>query len=672
MTLHGRRPRWFALLALLFVLLALLGCTYYAYAKYARLRTSLALAEAHLEQAQSMVQKDFVVLLGADGLTALKGKLVAAEAELRSAREEAGLMLPILARLGWVPQVGPTLASAEPLLDLALALCRGSIYLLQGLEPLSPLIQQRTVSLLGRQSLTDQVLAALEQGQPYFERAQSELRQATVARQRLAGSSPGHQVGAYLERLDAIMPQLETAAKLAAPASLAAKVALGFHSRQRYLVLAQNSAELRPTGGFIAALWVLEIEEGRISRLDFFDSGAVDDPTKEYPPPPQALFDYMHAGQWLLRDGNWSPDFPTSARVVAQLYKLGHNEDIDGVIALDEAALQLVVAALGPLYLPEFGETVTEETVLSKIMAQFGGDQRPPDGPDEALPRHKRYIAAIFKAMMGQLEKGLSLAQMLRLGNALNRSLAERHLLVYLDHPSAQALLQEARWDGTILPHDGDYLQVVDANVGYSKVNPQIAQSINYQVSLSSDGEVQGKVTVSYHNRSTSQAAQCYQSLERLSDYQARMEGCYWDYLRIFVPQGAQLVRATYEPLPSGSLLRWAARRGELGNDPTVGPPEKGRESFGNFFVVPPGGRKEITFEYRLPKAAEGEHTLRYSLLVQKQSGTAAIPLRVRVVLPPGIQVLAVRPQPAKIGAQEVEFEADLSVDRLFEVELRM
>ncbi|MCB0107011.1 MAG: DUF4012 domain-containing protein, partial [Caldilineaceae bacterium] len=46
----------------------------------------------------------------------------------------------------------------------------------------------------------------------------------------------------------------------------------GVHGPRTYLLVVQNSDELRATGGFISALGVITLEQGRLANLEFVDS----------------------------------------------------------------------------------------------------------------------------------------------------------------------------------------------------------------------------------------------------------------------------------------------------------------------------------------------------------------------------------------------------------------
>ena len=90
---------------------------------------------------------------------------------------------------------------------------------------------------------------------------------------------------------------------------------LGQGGSKRYLVLAQDPAELRPTGGYIGTVSIVEFRDGDMTSHDFQDVFDLDlQPGLAYVAPPQALRDHLLGDvPWLLADANWSPDFPTSA-----------------------------------------------------------------------------------------------------------------------------------------------------------------------------------------------------------------------------------------------------------------------------------------------------------------------------------------------------------------------
>ena len=164
----------------------------------------------------------------------------------------------------------------------------------------------------------------------------------------------------------------------------------------------------------------------------------------------------------------------------------------------------------------------------------------------------------------------------------------------------------------------------------------------------------------------------CAQEAVYPPTYEEMMEGCYWNYLRLYVPEGSVLVQGPQLTLPEGSLR---AREDGTSGSPLVtevGQAESGKSVYGVFLVVPPGERREMVFEYQPPSSVlEVENSTTYRLLVQKQPGTVAVPLRVEVRLPPGASVVSTQPEASAVSHGSVVFESDLREDREFEVTFR-
>jgi hypothetical protein len=101
-----------------------------------------------------------------------------------------------------------------------------------------------------------------------------------------------------------------------------------------------------------------------------------------------------------------------------------------------------------------------------------------------------------------------------------------------------------------------------------------------------------------------------------------------------------------------------------------MGPVEKGKVPFGVFFVLGPGEQREVRLAWRLAPGTVEEYKdgWRYQLLVQKQSGTAAIPLQVTVSLPPAARLGATSPEPFSVQGNDVNFDLVLGMDQSIEI----
>jgi hypothetical protein len=399
----------------------------------------------------------------------------------------------------------------------------------------------------------------------------------------------------------------------------------------------------------------------------------VDNLTVPHDIPPDSMLRALWAEMWLFRDANWSPDFPTSAQVAERILERDQGITVDGVIAVDQQVLQSMVAAIEPLDLESSDEPITGANVLRFIRASWAEPEEGltlTEGGEEWSAHRKDFMPDLVEAMISKVQTQPPGLDLPRLAAAIWWGLQERHILIYLHHEEAAQLLATEHWDGAILDTPGDYLQVVDANVGFNKVDPNVQRTITYHVDLTEPDQARAEAVVHYRNRSQRAVDSCVQGIEFLPLYEQRMHGCYWDYVRFFVPEGARLLTEEREPLPPGSLLnRYRfAPRWDAGPDPDVA--EKGKTPFGLFFVLPPGEQREVGLSWQLlsdvVQQVAGES--RYRLLVQKQSGTLATPTRVTVTVPPGSSIVETRPAPSSVQAETVIFDFSLTTDQFIEI----
>ena len=410
-----------------------------------------------------------------------------------------------------------------------------------------------------------------------------------------------------------------------------------------------------------------------MSDVSFSDSWAVDNLQVPHKTPPESMLRALWAEIWLFRDANWSPDFPTSAQVAEEILLRDQGIAVDGVVAVDQRALQLLVGALAPLDMESSAEPVSGSNVLDFIRESWAEPQTGvtlAGGWGDWVTRRKDFMSELADAMLRKVQEQPETVDLAQLVWSLWQGLQERHILVYLHDEESAELLASQRWDGGIVVVAGDYLQVVDANVGFSKVDPNVPREITYQVDLSDPAHSQAEVAVSYRNQSQRDVETCLQEVESLPSYEQRMQGCFWNYVRVYVPEGSRLEASEQEPVPAGSLLdRYRfAPLGDAG--PDVGPVENGKVPYGLFFVLEPGEQREVRLTWKLPPGTVDvdEDQVHYRLLVQKQSGTPAIPMTLTVTEPSGYRILSSSPEPAKVSGDLVSFSLTLVTDQEFDI----
>ncbi|MDQ3250315.1 MAG: DUF4012 domain-containing protein, partial [Chloroflexota bacterium] len=162
-----------------------------------------------------------------------------------------------------------------------------------------------------------------------LEQATTASLAATVASQSLAGPATNVVSSTRSTALaPSLLPLFDSGLRLGP----ALPSLLGLHEPKTYLILVQNNHELRATGGFISALGTLTLDKGRVAALDFTDSYNLYRDDAQYPLPPAPMQRYMGIPLLLLRDANWSPDLPTTAKLIRALYAQDTGVMIDGLV----------------------------------------------------------------------------------------------------------------------------------------------------------------------------------------------------------------------------------------------------------------------------------------------------------------------------------------------------
>ncbi len=542
-----------------------------------------------------------------EALPALRSDLGALESHLSAAERAGRPLLWGASRLGWLPGIGPTVQAAPVLLSMGIESARAGQ---QAMAALAPVIDQ--FGRLEEGELLARVVPALAGASS--ELAAADRRLARVQEMRATLPRPLHpRLAGQLERLDRALPLARTGLQ----AARVGPALLGADGPRTYLILVQNSDELRATGGFISAVGVLELDDGRVTGLKLADSYAVDNWQQPHPAPPRALAEYMGAQLLVLRDSNWSPDFPTSAEVARVLYQQDQGVPTDGAIALDLEAVRLLVAALGPLEVPGLAEPVTAANLMSQLKqaweapATSEGTIREAETSDWWLKR-KDFMGEMVGVALTKLQSGVDL-NFKALASALLAMLEGRHLQIAVDDPAAAALFSERGWDGGFRrSRDEDFLAVVDSNVGFNKANAAVNQEIAYAVApAAAGGRIEASLTLTYTHTSVplSPLEPCDHTPRYGDSYDDLIRRCYRDYLRVYVPSGSELMDA-------GGLANLTSAAGE--GDTT---------GFAGDFELRPGAQHVVTLRYRLPAGLAAEP---YRLSVRKQAGTGSVPLWVK------------------------------------------
>ncbi len=616
---NGRKAkrRWW-LYAVLVLLLILVGLGVGGYFTVTKVKGRVESGVNRLQSTVNQLKGDNLSLSAAT-LEDIKQQLAQTEGDFKQAQQDLGIYGAVLPLLGWLPGIGYDAANLNSFLDMAQQSLQAGQLTLEAARPALTVFEQNSSGVASGKFLAVGEALATPQAQASFGKAADLLAQVESKR---AGIDRGklnlEQTRKALDQLDQQLPTLKDGLQLARELPALLPGILGKDRPVNYLAMIQNADELRPTGGFISSVGLLTFDKGKLSLSKFQDSYAVDNPKIEPGPPPEALTRYMQARYFLLRDANWWADFPTSARQVTTLYQQNQNQVVDGVFAIDSQAVAYIFEALGPLDLTAYGEVLTAQNFEERLRYYY----LPPgvEKSDDWWLKRKEFTGIVLSGLLNRLNNG-GAKDYLRLASWLGRAMQEKHLQIYFNQPDLEAQLTKRSLDGAQLDPQSDYLMTVDTNVGFNKVNFNLDKTLHYQVSSGGNGgTLFASLTITYSNRAGvregTAAGECVKVAKYDSDYLSMTNGCYWNYLRVYVPAGSQLRQSSGFPAESQPVTF----------------SENNKTVFAGQLIVPPGKSLTLTFDYTLPNRLS--NLADYKITVQKQAGTRPIPLIVDFTFP--------------------------------------
>jgi hypothetical protein len=489
------------------------------------------------------------------------------------------------------------------------------------------------------------------------------------------------------------------------------KEVLGLSRDKRYLVVFQNNAELRASGGFLGSYALLDLRDGQIRNLEVPGGGAYDTAAglKVRVAAPEPL--WLVSTLWHFWDANWWPDWPTTAQNLMWFYEKSDGPSVDGVISVTPTVMEDLLEVTGPIDLTaEYGLTVdadnfwekvqavTEQLSLAKINpATVAGLPTSSPAVKTALPlqqnlaanpdnKPKKIIGDLLVKILEILPQKLTPENLVKIMAIFEDNIAGKQILLYFKDPALQAAVSERNWAGAVRETDQDYLLVVNTNIAGQKTDRVIRETIKHWSEVAPDGTITNTVEI----------VRAHQGVKGTALTGVRNV----DWLRVYVPAGSELLSADGWRAPAAeyrqgrpdatvSASPFLAAENAAAPDPASGTKiytENGKTVFANWLMLDPGATATVTLKYRLPfnffAPAKPDSWLKrlndwlnpsagelwpYSLLVQKQPGAGADDFTSRLVLPASWPVFWRHPEDLA-GVSGWEISAPLSRDRYWSI----
>lgn len=282
------------------------------------------------------------------------------------------------------------------------------------------------------------------------------------------------------------------------------KAMLGGEGDRIYLLAAQNSAEIRASGGFPGAMGVIRITDGILKVDDFhkvYDVLASHTPAQAGVTSQES--NLFHGGLSAPRDADYCPDFERVAYIWALGYEAEQKEHLNGVISATPALVQRLLDAMDK-EIKLFDGTVLNGDNAVKILQhdlyfEYFGSQG--YVANRATVSDQLFADAAKKTMTA-ITEDMGMDGVMSILSVAKDSFEDRTLMLWMEDPQEQEILQKMGWNGGLNidpenPQAGIYYNcTVASKMGYFLVREaEIGEGTQ-----NSDGSYTYPITVTFSN----------------------------------------------------------------------------------------------------------------------------------------------------------------------------
>jgi hypothetical protein len=446
---------------------------------------SLSLAYGYLAATEEAIE-DARGALEASDVEGAASAFTRAEAEARSALRQ--LRAPHVRIAAAVPVLGGSIRVVEVIAEGSAEVAGATHGLLvaatglpEGVDSLSP----RDGSL---------PVTAIEEIAPHVSEVASTLQRSITELQDAPSQYVVEPVARERERfLDRANPAAASASRGAALVQHLPSF-LGAEGPRRYLYVASNPAEPRGTGGYFGSYAVIEIDGGSFEIGDWTPAYELPTRPSRDVEPPNASFGRRYdafggAGFW--QNINMTPDFPSAAAAMRNLWEATGGEPVDGVISVDPFALQALLEVAGPVSVG--GRAIDASNVVTYVTNEAYEEL------GEGSERQE-IIGEVAEVALETYLRTAGIGAMTQAIEPLGRSIRGGHLKVYSADPEVQRGFESAGLGGGFPRLRGDVVGIALNDGSATKLDFYGQRTVDYDVTLQRHGRASGRVRFAIRN----------------------------------------------------------------------------------------------------------------------------------------------------------------------------
>ena len=195
-----------------------------------------------------------------------------------------------------------------------------------------------------------------------------------------------------------------------------------------------------------------------------------------------------------MANANATPDWPSDAKLAAQLWAKGGGAPVNGVLSVSPPFMAAVVGVLGPVQVQSYGETINSSNLLARVDYWTHQATAPQAGG------RKEFVTELAKAVMNELEAAPR-RQLAPLAKALGASFARSEAMAWSSDPTVEAALAQNGWDHSFPKASAAGYFFFDSEFEFKAKNGRgVQRDFTHTVTLNPDGSGDAATTMALHN----------------------------------------------------------------------------------------------------------------------------------------------------------------------------
>lgn len=316
------------------------------------------------------------------------------------------------------------------------------------------------------------------------------------------------------------------------------KTFIGDGSDRTYLLAAQNSSEIRASGGFPGSIGTIRIRDGVLTIGDFSSVYKV---LASYTPSAANITSEEKElfGSWMNgpRDACFDPDFERVAYIWALAYEQKNSEHVNGVVSLTPAIIQGMLEYIGNVTLSD-GTELTSENATKVLQYDLYYKYLNANASATSYDYVDDLFAETAKATMSKLVSDFDVKKAGNYYKVFSDGAKNRTVMMWMEDEEEQELVKNAGCSGGLNedpenPETGVYFSISDpCKLGwFLDIDTEIGEPV-----VNDDGTRTYDVTATYSNV-LGNADKVNAGNYILGSYGGTITG----YIHIFAPAGGTI-----------------------------------------------------------------------------------------------------------------------------------